>query len=237
MLCGGPTRETSSLVYALHREGLEAQADGFELEIRHELCTDPGGPRWHGDKIERVARVRQKFMDAAAPVFRLDERRAGYDALLMVDSDVILGPGVLSRLWQVDAPVAFGTFWTLSDWGGSRDFWPQVWDIHPYGWTPETGAALGNALSSGKVEEIPVLGGGACTLFRGKAFDSHYWPLLESLRRLPGMNGGEDRAYCLGLEARGIKQIAVTGLPIKHCYEVADQTRPALERIRAEVGL
>ncbi len=87
------------------------------------------------------------------------------------------------------------------------------------------------------VNEVPVLGGGACTLIRGRGFESHYWPLLESLTALPGMFPGEDRAYCLGLECRGIKQVAVTGLPIKLCYDISMQTKPALERVRKEVGL
>jgi hypothetical protein len=111
--------------------------------------------------------------------------------------------------------------------------WPQVWDRHPYGFTPECWAAL----KAPGVNEVPVLGGGACTLFRGRAFESRYWPLLASLRHAGGIWPGEDRAYCLGLECRGIKQVAVTGLPIKHCYDVGSQTKPALERVRNEVGL
>ncbi len=42
-----------------------------------------------------------------------------YDALLMVDTDVILGPGVLRRMWEVDADVVYGVYYTRSDWGGS----------------------------------------------------------------------------------------------------------------------
>lgn len=156
-----------------------------------------------------------------------------FDALFLVDSDVILGPGVLERMWAVDADVVYGAYWTHSDWGGSMAPWPQVWDVNPYGWTQETA----DALRTEGINEVPVLGGGACTLIRGRGFESRYWPLLDSLKRLPSMWAGEDRSYCLGLECRGIKQVAVTGLPIKHCYTIADQTKPALERIRKEVGL
>lgn len=232
VLAGGPTRETSSLCFQLHKQGLEAQAGPFEIEVRHEVTTDPGGPRWHADKIERVAMVRQAFLGLARDPVE-DWLIKPYDALLMVDSDVILGPGVLERMWAVDADVVYGCYWTRADWGGSMADWPQVWSIHPYGWQP----SVLEALRAPGVNEVPVLGGGACTLIRGRGFESRYWPLLDSLRPLPGMWGGEDRSYCLGLECRGIKQVAVTGLPIKHCYHVGDQTRPALERIRKEVGL
>lgn len=238
ILCGGPTRETSSPTFQLHREGLERQAgDDFAIEVRHEVVKDPGGARWQHEKIERVAKVRQQFMreiDGKTPTLR----EAWKDmviphALFMVDSDVILGPGVLKRMWEVDADVVYGVYWTYSDWGGSMADWPQCWSVHPYGWDQDTA----DALRAPGVNEVEVYGGGACTLIRGRGFESHYWPLLDSLKLLPNMSAGEDRTYCLGLEARGIKQVAVTGLPIHHCYTLADQTRPALERIREKVGL
>jgi hypothetical protein len=223
ILAGGPTRETDSHTFQLHYERLLAQG-GCELEVRYEVVKDPGGPdRWRGDKVARVAESRQRFMDAAGD----------YDGLFMVDSDVILGDGVLERMLEVDADVVYGVFWTYSTWGGSAADWPQVWDLNPYGWTQETA----DALMAPGVNEVEVLGGGACTLFRGRAFESRYWPLLKSLSRHPDMFAGEDRTYCLGLECRGIRQVAVTGLPIHHCYTLADQTKPALARARSKLHL
>lgn len=268
IFAGGPARETSSLVFQAHRAGLDAQSDGFELEIRHKIVTDPGGHRWQQDKIERVADARQTFLVEAKAAWlcslcghdgrhphhdyagRCHESRCGcvwnadlgpnvqdpprkYAALFMVDSDVILGPGVLARMWAVDAPVVFGTYWTYADWGGAMDHYPQCWDVHPYRFTPDCWAAL----KAEGVNEVPVLGGGACTLIRGRGFESRYWPLLQSLRHAGGIWPGEDRTYCLGLEARGIPMVAVTGLPIHHCYTIADSTRPALARIREKIGL
>lgn len=225
ILAGGPARETKSAMFQLHREGLEAQAAGaFDVDVSHMIATDPGGSRWHHDKIRRVAGIRQKFMEAC------DESPS---ALFMVDTDVILGPGVLRRMWEVDADVVYGVFWTRCDWGGSMADWPQVWDVNPYGWTQATA----DALRAPGVNEVEVYGGGACTLIRGRGFESRYWPLLQSLQPHSSMWAGEDRSYCLGLEARGIRQVAVTGLPIHHCYTLADQTKPALERIREKVGL
>ncbi len=225
ILVGGPTRETESSLFHTHVEGLEAQAfPGVELVFQHDICTDPGGPRWTGDKIHRVAALRQGFLDYA---------NSQFDALFMVDSDLILGPGVLRRMLEAPAPAVYGVFWTRADWGGSMAEWPQVWNVNPYGWTQD----CADQLREPGVNEVEVLGGGACTLIRGAGFESRYAPLLKSLVPLPGMWGGEDRSYCLGLEARGIKQLAVTGLQIHHCYTLQDQTRPALKRIKEAVGL
>src|SRR5688500_14874609 len=87
ILAGGPTRETSSLVYQLHRESLERQAgEDFAIEVRHEVVPDPGGARWQHDKIQRVARVRQSFMADALHDFTRGTG-FGFNALFMVDSD------------------------------------------------------------------------------------------------------------------------------------------------------
>lgn len=244
VLCGGPTRETESEMFALHSEGLRAQAAAdLEVVLRHETVPDPGGPRWFHEKIERVAKVRQEFLE------RVDKESGGahitsgwaltsypsFDALLLVDSDVILGPGVLERMWQVDADVVYGVFFTRADWGNAPgiDTWPNVWDAHPYRFTEE----CWNELVAPGVNEVEVLGGGACTLIRGRGFESRYWPLLESIRFAGGMWGGEDRAFNLGLEARGIRQVAVTGLPIVHLYTDAHRTPEMVAEARERVGL
>lgn len=219
---------------------------GIEVCTRHEIVPDSGGPRWHHDKIARVAQARQKMLDEAVgvPSARLAgtinhrdgwQFRSEWDALLMVDTDVILGPGVLERMWAVDAPVVFGVFWTKADWGNSPgiEAWPQVWDRHSYRFTEECWTAL----TAPGVNEVPVLGGGACTLIRGRGFESHYWPLLKSLSAFTDMFSGEDRAYCLGLEARGIPMVAVTGLPIVHLYSDDLRTPKKLAEARELVGL
>lgn len=233
ILAGGPARKTEGRLFRAHLAGLEAQTGHFELEIRHEVAPDPGGPRWQHDKIERVAKVRQEFLEWGECRYYDPVGHPEDPALFMVDTDVILGPGVLERLLEVDAPVVYGVFWTRCNWGGSHDDWPQVWDINPYGWTQETA----DALRADGVNEVPVYGGGACTLIRGRGFESRYWPLLESLKPRNDMFAGEDRTYCLGLECRGIPQVAVTGLPIRHAYNMADKTKPAIERAVGEVGL
>lgn len=202
-------RDCSSPLYREYAESLRGQVGDFRLTIRNQVVLDTGGPRWTHEKFKRVGFCRQAFIEEGrCPT------GTRVDGVFMVDADVILGPDVLRRLWEVDADVVYGVFWTDCEWGGFRADWPQVWDINPYGWTPECMAAL----RAPGINEIEVLGGGACTLIRGRGFESHYWPLLRSFERSHSMMAGEDRTFCLGLECRGIRQVAVTGLQITHRY-------------------
>jgi hypothetical protein len=215
-------------------------ASPLEVVVHHELVPDVGGPRWHVEKIENVARARQAMM-SKVDYAMIGRPNFPYDGLFLCDTDVIVGPGVLERMWAVDADVVHGVYWTPDDWGqpADCDIAPQVWWTNPYDWKPNDLAAMTcwNALCEQGVNEVEVNGGGACTLIRGRGFESRYWPLLESLRGAGRMWPGEDRTYCLGLECRGIRQVAVTGLPILHLYTDAHRTPDMLARAREMVGL
>ena len=234
ILCGGPARETESKLYHLHRRCLKKQG-GF---VHHAVCSDPGGPKWDTDKIERVAKVRQDYMEWA---------RSSYDGLLMVDTDLILGPGVLERMMEVEADVVYGVFW--SRWTGFESPMPQVWDAYPFGHSVRlvddireglkfTDSRWGFEMDSGSVREIPVLGGGACTLIRGAALDVPYHPLLNVLveQSSDDIWDGEDRSFGVRLMASDIKQVAVTGLPIVHLDTPQKQDDMALKEAEEMVG-
>lgn len=239
ILAGGPARETESDLFKLHYESLERQtvAKDHFLTIRHEIVPDPGGNRWNHDKIERVAKVRQKFLD----MHEFCRRDTGhsdrcYYALFMVDTDVIVGPHVLERLMKVEADVVYGVFWT--QWEGFDESMPQVWDIHYYDHRPDTRKFLAEVRTNPRsVVEREVLGGGACTLIRGRGFESRYYPLLQSLKMPGTMMYGEDRTFALGLETRNIRQVAVFGLPIYHLDKPRLQTPEKLAQVRQELGL
>lgn len=256
ILAGGPTREVESPMFQLHVEGLRAQgesqhpekaaiggspssAPAIDVTVHHELVPDCGGPRWHVEKIERVARARDTMLSRFHNDWMDDPTPIPFDGLFLVDTDVIIGPGVLSRLLAVDADVVHAVYWTPDDWGQPKesDVAPQVWWTNPYDWNDIGAAACWNALCEPGVNEIEVNGGGACTLIRGRGFESHYWPLLESLRGAGRMWPGEDRTFCLGLECRGIRQVAVTGLPVVHLYTDRHRTPDVLARAREMVGL
>lgn len=222
-------------MFRLHCEGLAAQG----CEPVHELVPDELEDHdWRPGKIERVAKVRQGFLDRwlrNPPADWISHDTVFEpDGLFMVDTDVICGPGVLERMMAVDADVVYGVFWT--QWGGPRQ--PQVWDIHPYGFSDELTRVINRSQQfPDEVVEREVYGGGACTLIRRRGFESRYWPLMKGLPQDGSMWIGEDRTFCIGLEARGIKQVAVFGLPIEHLYTKDMQTPEALKRVREKVGL
>ena len=84
ILAGGPAREAESDLYQRHKSSMEAQrSDGQTLTFHSHVVEDTGGPKWHGEKIDRVAKARQAMLDWADK---------SYDALFMVDTDLILGP-------------------------------------------------------------------------------------------------------------------------------------------------
>lgn len=229
VLAGGPARETESAVFRAHRLGLVAQSGRILVDVRHEVVEPVGSDeRWPHEAVRRVAASRQRFMDEVEGCRYVSRYpKPNYDGLLMVDSDIVMGPGVLDRLWSVDADVVYGVFWTV--WPNFDMPMPQVWDRHPYGHTKE----VFRSLLAG--EDVEVFGGGACTLFRGRAFESRYYPLLKGLETEGWV--GEDRTYCIGLEARGIKQVAVSGLPIVHLYHPDQQTDEAVAEALELVGL
>lgn len=227
-----------TLVRRLWREGLQANAS-----VDDETCQmvvgsrapDHGSPRWTPARIAEVAFAREAFVTEA--------REGGFDELWMVDDDVVCGPGVLERMRQVEADVVYGVFWTQSDWGGRWGNWPQVWMTHPYGFVghPE---AWDELTLQGEARELPVAGGGACTLLRGEALSAapQYHPLLEGLRFAGGMWCGEDRSFALRCAVRGVSQIAVTNLPIVHLHgleveEGSDEGQELEDAVRQHVGL
>lgn len=210
ILAGGPTRGDESELFRLHELSLLQQiGPSLELDVRHKEVPDIGGPRWHDQKILNVAKVRQHFCGLAV--------NGGYDYLFLVDDDIVLAPHVLATLLEVPADIVYGVFWTQSNWGGFPRPWPQVWDRHPYGFSPE----LWHALNDPDRHVHYVLGGGACTLINTKylaPMRDQYYPLIESIRYSGGMWGGEDRSFNLRAEVRKVPQMAVTGLPISHVH-------------------
>jgi hypothetical protein len=142
----------------------------------------------------------------------------GYDAVFMCDTDLLLGDGVLQALMDQPSPITYGVFWTK--WAGAGGEQPQVWDMHPGGWLPNS-KALGVLLRGGATE---VLGGGACSLIWTAAIrrGARYYPRLRSLPH-DNLWRGEDRTSTLTAEVNDLQQIAVGGLPIVHLYSEMDR--------------
>jgi len=230
ILAGGPTADPNSAHARAWRQCIEAQVvDGWEIVFHaiHVPAVDDyevteAGHTWGSAAIARVARAREEMLTAA--------RRERYDALWMVDDDVLCAPDTLSRMIKHlhDAPddvgVVVGVYWTAGwDPNDPARELPQVWGRHPYGLEQETIQRLSNG------EAVTVAGGEGCTLVSPDAmFTDHYWPPLTGLE-----HWWEDRWACIRWGSAGVLIDALGGLDIVHCY-TAPQRTP--ESVAAVVG-
>jgi len=162
------------------------------------LGTDYGdGPttrHWAASAFVRMGTLKNTIIQKA-----LSE---GFDALWLVDADVLCDNWTLQSLRDCEQPVVAGVYWTqwqrpLPDAANVVHAGPQVWLRHPYqldghGYTEaEFRAAL--------VERqlLRVWGLGACTLFHRSALEKgvSFAPVPEGLPAGP-MSDGEDRHLC-----------------------------------------
>jgi hypothetical protein len=228
VLAGGPSRCTGEAHEVAWMECIQRQvAPGVEVVFRAIDAADDSANDyevgevahgWTASAIGRVARARQRFLD--------DAEREGFDAVWMVDDDVLCGPGVLAamdeaRVYQA-APVVFGVFYTpgwLPD-DPAREL-PQVWDRHPFSIDPATVDLWRQPRNE------TVSGGGACTLIclrhRRSTSEGLYWPPIKGLE-----HWGEDRWACIRWAERGAMMLALGGLPIVHAYQRAQREPEAI---------
>lgn len=164
--------------------------------------------------------------------------REGYDAVWLVDADVLCDPWTLQSLLDAQAPVTSAVYWTF--WTKRRpedaihqQCGPQVWLRHPYvldgrGWTaPDFRRALVDR------QRVRVWGLGACTLIQRD-------PLLKGLDFRPvgtlpagPMADGEDRHFCWRADALHVLLYADAWPDVWHCYhpEQRDEIPQMLERL------
>jgi hypothetical protein len=164
--------------------------------------------QWSVPTFHWLAREKQRLLDLA--------KAERYDALLLVDSDLLCSPDTLSSLWNTGKDVVSGVFWTK--WTKDAPALPQVWLAHPYelqGRGVEAHEFLG-ALAERDL--VRVAGLGACTLIRAGVLDRvAYWPLVEGLPT-QGMWQGEDRHFCVRAERNHVELWADAWPDIWHCY-------------------
>lgn len=230
VLAGGPSRCSGSPHEVAWRECIEAQvAPGVEVVFRAVDAAGPGyevgevAHGWSVGAVHRVALARQRFLDAAAA--------EGFDAVWMVDDDVLCGPDVLAHLLHASMVradvIAIGVYYTPG-WDPSdpaREL-PQVWDHHPYSVDPETVDLWREQVVRG------VAGGGACTLIPVHRSGEVYWPPLRGVE-----TWGEDRWACLRWAARGVPIVGVGGLPIHHAYQPSQRMAEAVDEAMRRIGV
>lgn len=154
---------------------------------------------WVGQNVSRIAHIRnlaiQHFLATDCT------------HLFMVDADLLLHPRTVKALLAAGKPVVSEVFW--SQWPGDDKWMPNVWEIHPYGFTsPESILRL---VEPGVYE---VSGLGACTLFERAALKRgvDYSPI-------GGCDiAGEDRWFCIRCAVDDIPLHVDTNYPAFHVY-------------------
>lgn len=185
-------------------EAAPKQADAHYRvgEQTHEWST--GAFYWLGAQKERL----------------LDHARASnYDAILLVDSDLILAPDTLRSMMAAQKPIVSAVFWTR--WQPEQPALPNVWLQHPYGFegNGETGADFLRRLENREL--VRVRGLGACTLISKEALQKVSFRPIEGLPS-HGMWQGEDRHFCLNAERAHVEMWADAWPDIFHCYRPSD---------------
>ena len=171
---------------------------------------------WNDALIDNIAGWKDQMIAMA--------RDGEYDALLLVDSDLILHPETVESLLDADRPIVSSLFWTRWQQGVAE--LPQVWlKDHYWPWqgadedSPEAAAARNDLLAKLHKPGIYEVGGlGACTLIDRKVLQQ---PI--SFKRIPNLSlWGEDRHFCVRAAALGIGLAVDTRYPIFHVYRESD---------------
>ncbi len=151
----------------------------------------------------------------------LDKAKAdNYDAVFMVDTDLICDSGTLASLVNSKKEVVSGVFWTK--WSPDMPSLPQVWMEHPYEMQGRGVEAHEHLRNAAQRQLWEVAGLGACTLIRKEVLGLvRYSPKLEGLPE-NGMWQGEDRTFCV-LANRNHVRLWADGWPsIYHVYRPGD---------------
>lgn len=168
---------------------------------------------WNQLTFGWLAKEKQRLLDLAAA--------EDFDAVWLVDSDLLCDPGTLDSLLACQKEVVSGVFYTK--WQPEAPPLPQCWLQHPYGLNGlglEAHEYLDLLANRGLVR---VAGLGACTLIRSSVLPRvAYWPLVEGLPS-GGMWQGEDRHFCVRAERQHIGLYADAWPDIFHVYRPQDE--------------
>ena len=179
---------------------------------------------WNEDLVWRVAAMKDVILARGL--------MEDYDAVFLVDSDLVLHPNTIKVLWDADKDVISEVFWTR--WQPTADELPQVWLDDTYtlysrrrGETPDEAEVNHRTWAFLRMLRVPgvypVGGLGACTLIRRRALDKVSFAPISNLSFW-----GEDRHFCVRAAANGVELWADTHHPSLHLYRPSD-----LERVEA----
>ncbi|WP_227872212.1 glycosyltransferase [Paenibacillus albus] len=179
---------------------------------------------WNDELIGKVADWKDHFIQMA--------REEQYDALFLVDSDLLLHPETMESLLEADKPIISAIFWTR--WQPDGAELPQVWlKDHYWPWQTDDDSAdvqqeRLKLMTKLRLPGVYDIGGlGACTLISREALEQ---PI--SFRMIPNLSlWGEDRHFCVRAASLGIGLSVDTRYPAFHIYRDTDMPR-ALQYFR-----
>lgn len=198
-------------------------------------AKDEGGHYWKTEQIWRVARLKNNMLQYALA--------HGYDAVFLIDSDLVLHPRTLEQLASSGNEIISNIFWTR--WQPEAKEMPQVWLQDEYALYRRGGSAFPGAASEDEGAQssaflnqlrIPgcyeVGGLGACTLIRRSVLEAGV-----NFDRIPNVSfWGEDRHFCIRAQAHGFKLFVDTHMPAYHIYRLSELPGVAAYNRRARRG-
>ncbi|MCC3381614.1 methyltransferase domain-containing protein [Paenibacillus farraposensis] len=177
---------------------------------------------WPPALVWKVAGFKNRLIDYAL--------QHDYDALFLVDSDLVLHSQTLCRLVETEKDIVSEIFWTR--WHPEGVPLPQVWVSDEYNlFHREEGEVLSaeerahrelHFLHQLHVPGLYEVGGlGACTLIRRRALEAgvHFGKIKNV------SYWGEDRHFCIRAAAYGFPLFVDTHYPAMHLYQETDRVK------------
>jgi GT2 family glycosyltransferase len=170
---------------------------------------------WTPNLIERVAEYKNGIIQYAM--------KQGYDYLFLIDSDLLITPGLIQHLISLNKEIVSEIFWTK--WYPANSPEPNAWMYDAYEMASpklspdERTQKSREFLESLKVPGVYEVGGlGACTLLSAAAL--HKGCNFSPIKNISIW--GEDRWFCIRAAALGIPLFADTHYPAYHIYRESD---------------
>ncbi|WFR64585.1 hypothetical protein P9222_10920 [Paenibacillus amylolyticus] len=210
--------------FVLQHEGTVIQADeqgSGNPDNKGVYTKDEGGHYWQGEQIWRVAGLKNRILQYA--------RDKDYDAVFLIDSDLVLHPRTLEQLVSSGKDIVSNIFWTR--WQPDAREMPQVWLQDEYALYRRGGKTLDGTevedegtqttafLNQLRIPGCYEVGGlGACTLIRKNVLAAGV-----SYDQIPNVSfWGEDRHFCIRAQALGFCLFVDTHYPAYHIYRLSE---------------
>ena len=172
------------------------RADLVDTDYRRDGATH----QWSDVAVSRIAQIKNKAI----------ERFLGSSMasrLFLVDADVLVTPGTIDHLAELETPIISAVYWTQFTPGDP--FMPNVWDRDKYGFD-----SIESILRLAEPGHHAVGGLGACTLI-----ERHVLEAGIDFSPIPNLRiWGEDRHFCIRAMCAGFPLAADSCVTPFHVY-------------------